>query len=283
MKIDDLLGGAERGSPVKNLAAAFGVSPAQTEAAVRQMTAALAVRIERNTLSRGGLADTIDLLGGIPAVRADDDPQNLPAPETIDNGNKVLDQLLGSKHLSRGIAARAAKASGIAPATLEKMLPVVASLLAGSLQQQTQDVFAKRLGSMPGLEMFGQTALRGSPLPLPLPGEPPIAPDQTRSPRLDLPKPAGSSGGGMGGGVSGRSPLPLPGDNFPRRQNPYEDLGKVIRQGGATAPDGGPLGGLVRSILGSVLGFGNRTILGSLFQLFLIRFLPVILRRILSR
>jgi hypothetical protein len=74
----------------------------------------------------------------------------------------------------------------------------------------------------------------------------------------------GGGGGGYGGGRgSGGSPLPLPdmggGAPFPgggggggdRGNNPYGDLGDIIRQGGANS---GILASIVRSVLGSILG-----------------------------
>jgi hypothetical protein len=144
--------------------------------------------------------------------------------------------------------------------------------------------------------------------PLPLPGEVPMdsGPSGGR----------GSSGGGWGGDdtadsepvpqrqtqsrpsrpISGGSPLPLPGDNIPGmgrgrggdqqddgQDNPYDNLPDVIRRGGIEVPGGGTLENVIRTILGGLLGFKNRGILGSLLQLFLINFLPRILKGIFGR
>lgn len=216
---------------------------------------------------------------------------------SVDAGNSVLDVLTGSKHISRGIAARAASESGIDEDTAKKMLPEVASMLIGGLQRQSQSEFGRLVRNVPELAV----SRTGSPLPLP--GEVPMDSGP-------------SSGGGRRGAddsadaepqqpparqrparpISGGSPLPLPGDHIPGLgrdaphqddapddDNPLNNLPDIIRRGGVQVPGGGSLENVIRSILGGLLGFQNRGILGSLFQLFLIKFLPAILKGIFGR
>ena len=63
MQIDRILNDAASSAVVKNLATAFGVDPVRATPAIEFMFQALTDRIERNTLSRGGVADVVDLLG----------------------------------------------------------------------------------------------------------------------------------------------------------------------------------------------------------------------------
>lgn len=286
MDIKTYLKSAQGGAALQNLSAAFGVDPAKAAAATSSLVDALSQRIERNTLSRGGIADVVELLGDDGAGRALGDPQDLAKPGVAEAGNHVLDVLIGNKHISRGIAAEASKASGLDAEITKKMLPAIASMLIGGLQQETAPQLTKLLRDVPGL------ALSRNGSPLPLPGEGPMDGDDQQSSKQgdtwgqNLPKPSGTGGGGMGGTIGGGSPLPVPGDNIPgvgRRNNPYENLPDVIRRGGTSVPSGGTLENVIRSILGNLLGFGNRGILGSLFQLFLIKVLPAILRSIFSR
>jgi hypothetical protein len=66
-------------------------------------------------------------------------------------------------------------------------------------------------------------------------------------------------------------------------QNPYERLPDIVRRGGGPqVPGGGSLEEVIRSIFGNLLG-GNRGVIGTMIQLFLIRWLASIARRILSR
>ena len=82
-------------------------------------------------------------------------------------------------------------------------------------------------------------------------------------------------------------PFPLPGPGGSRGgDNPYGDLSDILRRGSrlpdGAAPGGGGLWSIVRSVLGSALGFGNRGILGWLIRLVVMRWGWTILRRILT-
>ena len=289
MDIESLLKSASGSDGIAALAANFGIDPARAATAATSLAGALSQRIERNTLSRGGVADMVALLGN-PAA----------ATGSVDAGNGVLDVLTGSKHISRGIAARAASASGIDEDIAKKMLPEIASMLIGGLQRQSQSEFGRLMRNVPELAV----SRNGSPLPLP--GEVPMDSGPSSG--------GGSRGGGTWGSddstdagpqqptapqrpsrpVSGGRPLPVPGDHIPglgrnapqqddQQDNPYKNLPDIIRRGGVQVPGGGSLENVIRSILGGLLGFQNRGILGSLLQLLLIKFLPAILKGIFGR
>ncbi len=283
--IETILKNAQGGEAISNLAKAFGMEPAQAEPAVHALLSALAKRVERNTLSRGGLADMVALLGTPEAGRALADPHSLATPMMAQAGNEILNTLIGNKHISRGIAAKAAAETGLSEDTLKKMLPVVASMMIGSAQSSTQAIFSERLRDVPGLGGLASGARGGSPLPLP--GEAPSAnPNGTGGWGVELPRPSGGAGGGMGGTVGGGSPLPIPGDTIPGvgRPNRYDDLGEVIRKGGTPAPGGGgSLENMIRSIIGNLFGFKNRGVIGNLIQVMLARWLMNVVRRLLSR
>lgn len=79
------------------------------------------------SLGGGGLADNV--VG--------------PEPTDIDKGNQLLGGIFGSKDVSREVAGQAAQQTGLDPALLKKMLPILAMLAAGYL--------AKRGGQQGGL------------------------------------------------------------------------------------------------------------------------------------
>lgn len=54
-------------------------------------------------------------------------------PTQIDRGNQLLGGIFGSKDVSRQVAGHAAQRSGLDPALLKKMLPMLAMLVAGHL------------------------------------------------------------------------------------------------------------------------------------------------------
>lgn len=97
----------------------------------------------------GGLVDILGKLGGGALAT------NVIAPEPtpVDQGNEILGQIFGSKDVSRTVATHASQQSGIDPALLKKMLPMLAMLVGGYLATKggAQDGgFGSILGSILG-------------------------------------------------------------------------------------------------------------------------------------
>lgn len=87
-------------------------------------------------------------------------------PTNVTAGNDILGQVFGSKDVSRTVAESAAARSGLDPALLRKMLPVLAMLVAGYMSKN-----------------------RPAPQQVPSPGGAPAG------------GPGSASGGGLGGGL----------------------------------------------------------------------------------
>jgi hypothetical protein len=272
---------------IDKVARTFDVDDDKAGKAVHALADELQARIQRSMLNRAGVADVAALVTNPAAGTVLSDPSILAAPEAVESGNHILDVLIGNKHVSRKIAARTASRSNIDAGTVEKMLPAVASLLIAELQQQSKPALEKVVSSVPGLVSAG-----GSPLPLPGDTLPPAGSSRDWSSDNDRPTPKAAPGGPIDPG----QPLPIPGDNIPglgrksRRQypepddgDPYQRLPDIIRRGGEQVPgEGGSLEDIIRSIFGKVLG-SNRGVIGTMIQLFLIRWLASLARRILSR
>ena len=60
-----------------------------------------------------------------------------PQPTNVGRGNDVLGQVFGSPEVSRTVAQNASTTSGIDPALLRKMLPMLAMLVAGFMSKQS--------------------------------------------------------------------------------------------------------------------------------------------------
>lgn len=56
-----------------------------------------------------------------------------PEPAQVDRGNQLLRGTFGSQDVSRQVACHAAQGSGLDPAFLRQMLPIMAMLVAGHL------------------------------------------------------------------------------------------------------------------------------------------------------
>lgn len=297
MTIEDSLRSAKGQQLVAKVAAAFGIDEQKADAAIQSLGNELNLRIQRAMLSRGGVADIASLVTAPGAQAALANPESLASSDVADNGNQVLDVLTGSKHASRGIAARTASSTGLDADTVEKLLPVVANLLIGELQRQSGPAIAKAVGSIPGFSGAG-----GSPLPLPGDTFPPSVPSDSRGTASDY-QPSGGNApiSPPRGPTDVGNPLPVPGDNIPgvgRRNryqepdpgqddqqdnNPYSRLPDIVRRGGqrVPGPDGGSLEDVIRSILGNLLG-SNSGVIGTMIKLFLVRWIVSLLSRVLG-
>ena len=59
-----------------------------------------------------------------------------PQPTDLSQGNNVLGRIFGSKDVSRAVAENAASRSGLNPAVLKKMLPMLAMVVGGYMAKQ---------------------------------------------------------------------------------------------------------------------------------------------------
>lgn len=249
MGIESLLKSGQGKAVLDNIAATFAIDPAQSGPAVTELATALSQRIERNMISRGGVADLVGLLVDPASGRALSEPKSLASAEVAETGNHILDVLIGNKHISRGIAARTAADTGIDEGVAKKLLPVVASIVLGGLQKQAQPQMTKLIRDVPVLK----AATNGSPLPIPGDNIPGVGRNAPRTP--------GNVPGGGG-------------------NNPFENLPDIIRRGGVEVPGGGgSLENVIRSILGNLLGFKNRGMIGNIVQALVIRWLVNLARR----
>jgi hypothetical protein len=140
MNILDSIVGARDGAAVQQLAAQFGLRPEQTTAAMSALMPALAAGLRRNlTTNKAGLESA--LASGHHETYVDQ-PEVLGAPATTADGNAILGHIFGSKDVSRKVAAGAAEKTGIDPAVLKQMLPLLASLAMGVLAKQKKGATA---------------------------------------------------------------------------------------------------------------------------------------------
>jgi hypothetical protein len=133
------------GDVVSQLANQFGLNEDQAAAAVQNLVPALAGGLQRN-ISQGGLTDLLGALTKGQHERYLDDPSILSSQTARDDGNGILGHILGSKDVSRHVAAQASTRTGISESVLKQMLPVVASLAMAALSRQTSSSPASSMG-----------------------------------------------------------------------------------------------------------------------------------------
>jgi hypothetical protein len=134
MNILESIVGARDGAAVQQLASQFGLKPEQATAAIGALMPALAAGLKRDmTTNQAGLEKA--LASGRHETYIDR-PEVLGAPETTADGNAILGHIFGSKDVSRNVAAKAGESTGIDPAVLKQMLPLLASLAMGAMAKQ---------------------------------------------------------------------------------------------------------------------------------------------------
>jgi len=326
MQIMDVLRRAQGGRAIENLSAAFGVEPEQSDAVVALVVGELAQRLERITLSRGGLADLVKALGDPRHRRALGDPSVFEDPAIGEDGNAILGHIVGTKDASRGIAARAADASGLDETTIKRMLPYVAAFAMSGIAASLTDRLGESGVPVPGHRSptgdggepsegprgqgswpsaadpavaspsastvgrpSGAAPPGGFALPPPVDGRSyapqPVGSEERPSWPRSSPAPSGTpwpAGNSPLGADRPRAPSPGGGPLTPPGGGSLDDISDAVRRGGQS-PDGNPLGGLVRSILGGLLGFQSRGIMGWIVRLIFVRFGWSILKRIIGR
>ena len=276
MDIINSLKSAQGGKALQALAQSLQIAPGQMDQILQTVVPALSSRIERNTLNRGGLADTITEALKPEHAQALNDPHFATQPPAIDAGNGALNAVFGSKDASRSVAAQAAMSSGIEQAIIQKLLPIIASLVMAALSKALNGGgLADILKKLPDLAGAGH----GTP-----PDETPDVSQRRSSRRVEEPRqpseddqepdtaPAASQAGnspwnapsqripqqpGVSSGRFGGDPLPLPGDRIPGINSlASSQLTANIRKG--TSVDGTPVDRIVRNAIGSSLGFQSR-------------------------
>ena len=134
--LDLLLGDGNRGA-LDEVSRRFDLDERQTRAAVEELIPALSRGLEKNAQQDPkGMDELLEALRTGRHERYVERPTTLGAPETEEDGKSILGHIFGNKETSREVADRASERSGVSAAILRKMLPVLASVVMGSLSKQ---------------------------------------------------------------------------------------------------------------------------------------------------
>src|SRR5262249_2745409 len=119
-----------------SMAKELGVSQSQAASAADALIPAILGGFKKQAQAQpSGLEGLGALLGHVGGGTLLDDGLS-PQPTDVRRGNDVLGQIFGSRDVSRTVAQNAASRSGIDPALLQKMLPIVAMLVTGYMARQ---------------------------------------------------------------------------------------------------------------------------------------------------
>jgi len=122
---------------LESMARELGVSESDIEHGADALLPAILGGLRKQALEQPG---GFDGLGGLLTKLGGDglmDEVLAPAPTDVGQGNVVLEEIFGSKEVSRAVAAEASDTSGLDAALLRKMLPMVAMLVTGFMAKQS--------------------------------------------------------------------------------------------------------------------------------------------------
>ena len=157
MQITDILNQA---GGIGAIAQQLGIPEAQASAGAAALLPAILGGFKKQAQSSPdgpeGLGGLLGQLGGSGLA----DQVVSPGPTDAPPGDAVLGQIFGSKDVSRTVAQSAATQSGLDPALLKRMLPLLAMLVAGYMARQGGGA----LGGLGGL-LGGLLGGQGSPAP----------------------------------------------------------------------------------------------------------------------
>lgn len=133
MDMLDVIAQSHGGRGVQVLGAKFGLTERETRAAIDQLAPAVMAGIRRQLQSGPD-----GVTGVVKAIATGNHGRYLDRDDDgiVDDGNAILGHVFRSKDVSRGVADRAAAASGVSADILRKMLPVVTAMVMGGLSQQ---------------------------------------------------------------------------------------------------------------------------------------------------
>ncbi len=164
--LSDIISAAQGGQGVNNIAAQFGLTPEQAQAAIKALTPAMSAGLQNQLQNSGAIGNIIGSMMHPQNQTTFQDPNVAQAPQTVDAGNNILGQIFGSPAVSTQIASHAAQMSGISQAVLQQMLPVLASTVLGGMFHSMQNqglagTLAQMAGNAVSQNAAGQSGLGG--------------------------------------------------------------------------------------------------------------------------
>ena len=239
---------ANGGDAINKMAAQFGLSPEQVQSAWEALLPAFSIGLKRNATDASGMGALMQAMLSGGHANAFDNVANAFNPAGTQAGNDILGQLFGSKDVSRAVAAQAAQATGIGQDILKQMLPAMASMMAGGMQQQFSGALgAAGLGA--GGNVFGKVI-----------EEMMKQAGGNAQPQQQAPQSSGNPWGDILGQIltGGQAPqAPAPSGNS--SSNPWGDvLDQIMKvgkpqpqQAPRPAPSGNPLEDLLKGMFGT--------------------------------
>jgi hypothetical protein len=137
MPLFDMLNKADNGKAMELMARQYGLTQEQVQLATEALLPAFSQGLKRNASDPSGVNSFMQAMASGNHAQYFDNASQALGPDGQAEGDGILGHLFGSKDVSRAVAAHAAQSTGIAQSVLQKMLPVLASMIMGGLFKQS--------------------------------------------------------------------------------------------------------------------------------------------------
>ncbi|MDX1481071.1 MAG: DUF937 domain-containing protein [Woeseiaceae bacterium] len=137
MDLMDLLKEADAGSSIAKIGDRLNLGSAETRAMIDAVAPALKRSLQKEVQSPTGLASLALALENGDHAKYVERPEVLETEAAVQDGNRILGHLFGSKDVSRNVAANAAQQTGISADLIKKALPLLAGLAMGALSKKS--------------------------------------------------------------------------------------------------------------------------------------------------
>lgn len=134
----DLMQEAQANAMGSLMAKEFGLSADQQAKAFEALMPAFWLGMRKNAADPFGVAAFWQSLGGGQYKSYFDNPFAALSPSAQVDGNHLLERLFGSPEVAKAVALQAEAATGIAQDVIRRMMPVMANMMMGGLQRQTE-------------------------------------------------------------------------------------------------------------------------------------------------
>ncbi len=138
MKLFLIISNAQSGRAFLNLGEAFGLSDEMAALSVRYMLPAMRKAIARRSETAEGLIGLLEFLGAWRCDRIMQDVRMFTNPKVEADGRTIVAALFPKSGQIRRLVETRAKVLPVEPERLERMLPFIAVLFIGALEQRTR-------------------------------------------------------------------------------------------------------------------------------------------------
>ncbi|MEM7670061.1 MAG: DUF937 domain-containing protein [Pseudomonadota bacterium] len=139
MSLLQMLQQAQGGQGLGALARQFGIDESQMDGLTKMLAPTIAQGTKRRAQAPGGIESMLGQMMGENQGRFLDDPEAAAGPDGRDEGERFLEQVLGSREASAELGHAAAERSGISPDIVSQLMPALAAMMQGGMQRQMPD------------------------------------------------------------------------------------------------------------------------------------------------